>query len=300
MKLVTYEEQGAIHVGLLTESETEIVPIAEAERKLFGSTIIPDSMIGIINTEAETVPLITAIREKHADIALRTLALNSVQLLAPIPRPVKNIFCIGKNYREHVKETQAFLSNADIPQFPIVFSKAPTAVTGPEGIIKNHTAVKRLDYEAELAVIIGKKGKEIKKEEAYDYIFGYTILNDVSARDLQIRHGQWLLGKSCDTYAPMGPCIVHKSALLKAQELDIECKVNDEIRQSANTSDMIFDIPTLIETISSVITLEPGDIIATGTPSGVGIGFNPPKYLSSGDVIEIYIEGIGILRNKVE
>jgi 2-keto-4-pentenoate hydratase/2-oxohepta-3-ene-1,7-dioic acid hydratase in catechol pathway len=208
---------------------------------------------------------------------------------------------VGVNYREHFSEVEDVLDNPNIPKFPVIFSKAPTTVIGPNTMVKRYAEIiSQLDYEVELAVIIGTKGTKIKKEVAYDYIFGYTILNDISARDLQFRHGQWFLGKSCDTFAPMGPWIVHKSALSNPQELDIQCRINGELRQSNNTKNMIFDIPTIIETISSVITLEPGDIIATGTPSGVGLGFNPPKYLQAGDIMELWIEKIGVLTNIIE
>ena len=158
----------------------------------------------------------------------------------------------------------------------------------------------KLDYEVELAVVIGKKAFRVSKEKAYDYVFGYTIMNDVSARDLQKEHAQWVMGKSPDTFAPLGPSIVHKSDIPDPHNLYIRCSINGEIRQNANTKDMVFDIPTLIATISSVITLEPGDIIATGTPSGVGVGFNPPKFLNFGDEMRLEIENIGVLVNTIE
>jgi len=301
MKFVTYEEKGLNHVGLLIQNGTEILPLAEAESSLFGTANIPDNMSEIIKSEDEILPIIEALKEKFAVNPCQTLRINTVNLLAPIPRPAKNIFCVGLNYRDHVKEAEGCLDHPKVPKFPVIFSKAPTTVTGPDSIVKSFSEiVTQLDYEVELAVIIGKKGLAIKKEKAYEHIFGYTIINDVSARNLQFQHSQWLMGKSCDTFAPMGPCLVHKSAIPNPQDLDIKCKVNGEVRQSSNTKNMIFDIPTIIETISSVITLEPGDIIATGTPSGVGLGFNPPKYLNSGDVMELEITDIGILRNTIE
>lgn len=222
---------------------------------------------------------------------------TDIELLAPIPRPEKNIFCIGKNYADHAKELG---SEKDIPTAPMVFTKTPTTVIGPdENILFPESVTDSLDYEGELAVVIGQTGKQIQKEKAYDYVFGYTIINDVTARDLQKRHKQFFLGKSLDTSCPMGPVIVHKSAVKDPHHLKIETRVNGEVRQSANTSDVIFDIPELIKTISAGTTLEPGDIIATGTPAGVGKGFNPPRYLKAGDVVEITVEGIGTLKNQI-
>ena len=298
MKLVTYEENGVDQVGLLTRQDSEIIPVAEAEKIFLRTSFIPNTMLGIIVEEAKVLPQLQSIQEKFAIRPCPTISVNAVKLLAPIPRPTKNIFCVGENYYDHVKESATFLQNEDVPQYPTVFSKVPTAVTGPNTIVKKQT-VTQLDYEAELAIIIGKKGIRITKEAAYEHVFGYSIINDVSARDLQLKYGQWLIGKSCDTFAPMGPCIIHRSAVLNPQDLAIQCKINGEIRQSANTGDMIFDIPTIIETISSVITLEPGDIIASGTPSGVGLGLNPPKFLNIGDVMEIAVAGIGVLRNTI-
>lgn len=300
MRFVTYREKGVDHLGLLMQNDTAIIPVAEAEKCLLGTSSIPDTMLGIINDEERVMPVIQTLLKNVETASCRTLKIDDVKLLAPIPRPTKNIFCVGLNYRDHIKESAKAIES-NVPKFPVLFSKAPTTVTGPDSIVKSFSeAVSQLDYEVELAVIIGKKGLGIKRETAYEHVFGYTIINDVSARDLQFRHGQWLMGKSCDTFAPMGPCIVHKSALPNPNKLDIQCKINGELRQNSNTENMIFDIPTIIETISSVTTLEPGDIIATGTPSGVGLGFNPPKYLKTGDVMELKIAGIGTLRNIIE
>lgn len=300
MRFVTYQQNGVQHVGLLTQNDDKIIPLAEAEKNLLGTSLIPDSMLGVINKQEKVFPIIRTIQEQFPESAYIPISENAVKILAPIPRPTKNIFCVGLNYRDHIKES-AKAVDANIPEYPVLFSKAPTAVTGPNSIVKSFAGiVTQLDYEAELAVIIGKEGLGIKKENAYEYVFGYTILNDISARDLQFRHRQWLLGKSCDTFAPMGPCIVHKSAISNPEQLNILCKVNGEIRQNSNTKHLIFDIPTIIEIISLVTTLEPGDIIATGTPAGVGLGFNPPKYLKSGDVMELEISEIGTLRNIIE
>lgn len=216
---------------------------------------------------------------------------------APIPRPAKNIFCVGKNYAEHAVEMG---SEADIPEHIIVFSKAPTAVIGHEADIPCHEDITdELDYEGELAIVIGKKGKEIKREEAMEYVFGYTIVNDITARDLQVNHKQYLLGKSLDGSCPIGPVIVEKSAIENPNQLDIETRVNGEIRQQSNTEQFIFPVEEIIAILSKGMTLEPGDIIATGTPAGVGKGFKPPKFLRKGDEIAIKVKGIGTLINTV-
>ena len=236
---------------------------------------------------------------------LTTVALSSVEITAPIPKPRRNIFCVGKNYHAHAKEFagSGFDSSAkageDIPADPIYFSKVPESVVGPGAAIEIPAASDAIDYEAELTVIIGRGGKGIAAKDAMAHVWGYTIINDVTARDWQSRHKQWLLGKSFDTFCPMGPWLV------SADECDgtntsVRCYVNGEERQNASTTDLIFDIPKLIETLSAGITLYPGDIIATGTPVGVGIGFKPPKYLKSGDVVRVEIDGIGTLENPVK
>jgi 2-keto-4-pentenoate hydratase/2-oxohepta-3-ene-1,7-dioic acid hydratase in catechol pathway len=236
----------------------------------------------------------------------QAVELSSVEVLAPIPRPPRNIFCVGKNYRAHAKEftRSGFDSSAKndgdaVPSAPILFSKVPECVIAHETPIRYPTGVSEmLDYEAELAVVIGRGGRGIRKAAAYEHVFGYTIVNDVTARDLQSRHKQWLVGKSLDGFCPMGPWLVTADAI-DPGSLSVRCWVNDELRQDASTADMIFDIPTLIETLSAGITLYPGDIIATGTPAGVGIGFDPPRYLRQGDRVSIEIAGLGRLSNMV-
>ena len=222
------------------------------------------------------------------------VALDESALLAPIPQPARTIFCVGKNYRDHVAE----MKTGDVPEYPVVFPKLAACVTGPGDPIPLPKVSEQIDYEAEIAVIIGRGGKGITKAEAMSHVFGYTILNDVTARDLQRRHQQWLIGKSLDGFCPMGPWIVTADEV-RPEEMTLSLTVNGEQRQSAIGSQMIFDIPTLIESISAGITLYPGDIIATGTPAGVGAGFNPPKFLVAGDVVEIEIGGIGRLSNIV-
>jgi 2-keto-4-pentenoate hydratase/2-oxohepta-3-ene-1,7-dioic acid hydratase in catechol pathway len=233
------------------------------------------------------------------------LRLADVRLLAPVPRPAKNIFCVGKNYHEHAKEfhDSGFDASAGAtasPDLPIIFTKAATTVIGPgESIPGSSDPTQSVDYEGELTVVIGKGGRGIKKADAYRHVFGYTILNDVTARTLQHAHKQWFLGKNLDGFGPMGPCVVTVDEVPDVTRLRLETRVNGEVRQSADVSDLIFDIPTLIETISGVMTLEPGDLIATGTPVGVGIGFKPPKYLKPGDTVSVTIEPIGTLTNPV-
>jgi 2-keto-4-pentenoate hydratase/2-oxohepta-3-ene-1,7-dioic acid hydratase in catechol pathway len=225
-------------------------------------------------------------------------SFHEVTMHAPIPVPRKNIFCVGKNYREHAIEMG---SEQDIPEDIIIFTKAPTTVTGPNATIPNYkNLTNQLDYEGELAVVIGKRGKEIKEEEALDYVFGYTIINDITARDMQSRHKQYFLGKSLDCTCPMGPWIVHKSVIANPNALQIETKVNGEIRQQSSTNHLIFPIEKIISILSRGMTLEAGDIIATGTPAGVGKGFKPPRFLKSGDEIEITVEHIGTLINRIE
>jgi 2-keto-4-pentenoate hydratase/2-oxohepta-3-ene-1,7-dioic acid hydratase in catechol pathway len=226
------------------------------------------------------------------------IPIDSVNLLAPIPRPEKNIFCVGKNYEEHAIEMG---SAADIPEHPMVFTKAPTSVVGHNAQVLAHSEItNQLDYEGELAVVIGKQGYGISREEALDYVFGYTILNDITARDIQEKHKQFFLGKSLDTTCPIGPWIVHHSAINDPNNLNIQTYVNGELRQNSNTSNFIFDIQEIIAVLSRGMTLEPGDIIATGTPAGVGKGFKPPRYLKSGDIIIIEIEKIGSLQNTIQ
>ncbi|MDO9361118.1 MAG: fumarylacetoacetate hydrolase family protein [Polaromonas sp.] len=255
--------------------------------------------------ELGALPVIEMLARGEALPSLQpAVDLDKVQLIAPIPKPRRNVFCVGKNYFAHAREFagSGFDSSAkageDIPPDPIYFTKVPESVVGPGAAIEMPAASEAIDYEAELTVIIGRGGKGIAAKDAMAHVWGYTIINDVTARDWQSRHKQWLLGKSFDTFCPMGPWLV------SADECDgtntgVRCYVNGEERQNASTTDLIFGIPKLIETLSAGITLYPGDIIATGTPVGVGIGFKPPKYLKSGDVVRVEIDGIGTLENPV-
>jgi 2-keto-4-pentenoate hydratase/2-oxohepta-3-ene-1,7-dioic acid hydratase in catechol pathway len=287
MRYATVEQAGRVFVGAVAQDGQSVTP-------LVGHTGVP-----VIDMNA-------LFRGERVEPKGQAIPLASLKLRAPIPAPVRNIMCVGKNYREHAKEFTASgfdssaASPADaIPTAPIIFTKMPQSVIGPDEPILFPAGVsEQLDYEAELAVIIGKGGRGIPPAAAMHHVWGYTILNDVTARDLQARHKQWFLGKSMDTFAPMGPFCV------TADEIDlassgIKCWVNGELRQDAKFSDLIFDVPTLVATISAGITLMPGDIIATGTPVGVGIGFKPPKFLKRGDVVAMEVDGIGRLSNPV-
>ena len=233
------------------------------------------------------------------------ISADGVKILAPIPRPAKNILCVGKNYHDHAREFHASGFDASagadaIPELPIMFTKWPNSVIASgESIPSANDYTHSTDYEGELAVVIGEGGRNISQKHAYKHVYGYTIVNDVTARTLQQSHKQWFLGKSLDGYCPMGPCIVTADEIEDVTQLRLLTKVNGEVRQDAYVSQLIFDIPMLIETLSRVMTLEPGDIIATGTAAGVGIGFDPPRFLKAGDVVSVTIEPIGTLENPV-
>src|SRR5262249_16386019 len=234
-----------------------------------------------------------------------TVPIDRVQLLAPIPRPRRNIFCVGKNYFEHAREFHrsgfdASAGNAEIPDVPIIFSKTPTTVIGPGVDIPGSLhPTNSVDYEIELAVVIGKSGRGISQKNAFAHVFGYTIINDVTSRTLQQKHRQWFIGKNIDGFCPMGPALVTADEVPDVSNLRLVARINGEVRQDAVVRDMIFDIPRLIETISALTTLEPGDIIATGTPAVVGIGFKSSKFLTAGDQLSLTIDSIGELRNRV-
>jgi 2-keto-4-pentenoate hydratase/2-oxohepta-3-ene-1,7-dioic acid hydratase in catechol pathway len=291
MKFVSYATGDQYAVGLMTRDGQSLQTVRGTESDK------PDGMLRLIDRWEELRPEPSMLRG-------HTLSLEDVRLLAPIPRPPRNVFCVGKNYTEHAKEFSGSGydttgSPDDQPKRPIFFTKAPSSVLAPGGLIESHAAItEEIDYEAELGAIIGRRGRTIPRGQALDYVWGYTILNDVTARDLQRAHEQWFLGKSLDTFCPMGPWAVTADEI-DVGELDITCSINGEVRQSSNTSALIFDVPTIIETLSAGITLEPGDIIATGTPEGVGIGFNPPRFLRTGDEIVINISGLGTLQNTM-
>jgi 2-keto-4-pentenoate hydratase/2-oxohepta-3-ene-1,7-dioic acid hydratase in catechol pathway len=289
MKLVTFTDSERVALGRVAD-EGHVHDL---------STVLGNrTLLDIIDDWEHVRPLI----ERATD--LPTVA--SPRLLAPIPRPVRNLFAVGKNYRDHVQEfgRSGYDEHSDhadpLPAVPVVFSKVTTSVTGPYDDIDPHlTLTSDLDYEAELAVIIGRGGRGISRDQASDHVWGYTIINDVTARDMQRDHRQWLLGKSLDTFAPMGPWAVTADEVGDPQRLVVSSTVNGEPRQRASVGDLLFDIPELIRVISAGITLHSGDIIATGTPAGVGVGFTPPRFLKPGDVVECAITGLGALRNTV-
>jgi len=259
----------------------------------------PSSLQSIIETGDAGIRALAAQAEagKHADAAIA-----DPRLLAPIPVPRKNVFCVGRNYAGHIAEgDRAQKQNVGVTEYPVYFTKPSTSVVPPDGDILLFPEVSTsIDYEVELAVIIGKPGRNIPKAAAYDHIFGYTILNDISARDVQRRHGgQYFKGKGFDGSCPIGPWIVTADAISDPHQLSIGLTVNGEQRQDGTTADMIFDIPTLIASLSEGMTLEPGDIIATGTPSGVGYAMDPPRFLAAGDTVVCTISEIGELRNSV-
>jgi 2-keto-4-pentenoate hydratase/2-oxohepta-3-ene-1,7-dioic acid hydratase in catechol pathway len=279
-------------------------------------SVAGERRVGLVDPAAGTVapfdlPMDEAVRgvaaligRKDPPPTLSPIPLSQVVLEAPLPRPGRNIFCVGKNYHDHAHEfsRSGFDSSAAagaVPKHPIIFSKVPETVIPTAAIVRIDRSVSAaVDYEAELAVIIGKGGRGIRVEDALDHVWGYTIVNDITARDLQGRYSQWLVGKSQDTFCPMGPWAVTKDEI-DISNTGIRCFVNGELRQNSNTGLLIFDIPTIIATISAGLTLQPGDVIATGTPAGVGIGFDPPRYLKSGDVVRIEIDGIGVLENAL-
>lgn len=231
----------------------------------------------------------------------KTWRLEEVALLAPIPRPAKNVFCVGKNYREHIAEAcRALGVPTEFPAVPEFFSKPPTAVIGQGAGIQRHEAnTSKLDYEVELAVVIGRRCRDVPAERALEHVLGYTIVNDVTARDAQFAHGQWFKGKSFDTFCPMGPWIVTADEFGDPGGRALKLRVNGELRQNSTTADLLFSVPQVIASLSAGLTLEPGDVIATGTPAGVALGMSPPPWLQIGDVVEAEIEGIGRLRNTV-
>ncbi|HVL73957.1 MAG TPA: fumarylacetoacetate hydrolase family protein [Beijerinckiaceae bacterium] len=285
MKLATFLHDSEPRVGLVDEAAGRIRPVAGV-RDMLDLVERWNEVKGRLRGEGDGVPLASA------------------RLLAPIPQPRRNIVCVGKNYREHAREFShsgfeaGAVKGAEIDEYPAVFSKMPSCVSAPGATVDLHRDVTQaVDYEVELALVIGKAGRNIAKADAYGHVFGYTIVNDVTARDRQRNHKQWFLGKALDGFCPMGPWIATADEV-EPENLEVKAWVNGELRQNANTRDLIFDIPTLIATISAGMTLVPGDIIATGTPAGVGIGFNPPKFLQPGDVVRMSITGLGTLENR--
>lgn len=291
MKLANVEVNGNKAISVVNTEKNRFWPIKDMIPGFNGD------MIQLVQSFNEIKGALTPQGEGYS--------LAEAKILAPIDAPRRNIFCVGKNYHEHAAEFQksGFDSSAKdgehAPEAPVVFTKPASTVIGPGVKIPSHRQVtSQLDYEAELGVVIGKGGLGISKANAMSHVFGYTVINDFTARDLQKLHRQWFIGKALDGFCPMGPYLVTADEV-DGQNLDIKCWVNDELRQNSNTKLLIFDIPTLIETLSAGIELQPGDVIATGTPAGVGIGFNPPRFVRTGDRIRIQIENVGVLENEV-
>ncbi len=275
---------------------------------LNNNTVVPLEQLDISNDMNEIIKNFENVKKiigENKIESLTSLDISDIKLLAPIPRPLRNIMCVGKNYHDHAQEFygSGFDSSGKkaVADFPVIFTKATTSVIATdENIILANDYTNTTDYEGELGLILSKGGKNIKPEDAYDYIFGYTIINDVSARNIQKQHEQWFIGKSPDTYCPMGPSIVTSDEIGDVTKLKLKTTVNGEVRQDSIVERLIFDIPTLLSTISKTMTLEVCDIIATGTPAGVGIGFEPPVYLKSGDQVEVSIDKLGKLRNTIK
>jgi 2-keto-4-pentenoate hydratase/2-oxohepta-3-ene-1,7-dioic acid hydratase in catechol pathway len=300
MRLVTYRAKvdGAGRLGAIVDGlVVDLAKLGAAHGVALPSTMLEFIDLGPVAVKAATALLKKADGEWPVDGAV---PLSNVKLLAPIPRPRKNIFGIGLNYIDHVAESAAALDTSpDLPKQPVIFSKPPTTVCGPgDPILHNAKITQQLDWEVELAAIIGTAAKGVAREDALQHVFGYTVLIDMSARDCR-RAGQWIYSKGQDSFAPMGPCIVTADEIPDPQTLDLWLTVNGVEKQRSNTSHMLFKVNELIADICQGITLEPGDIIATGTPEGVGAGRKPQEFLWPGDVIECAVEGIGQLRHSV-
>ena len=288
MKFARYRRDGAFRIGIVEQDGAAIREMTPA-----------------VSDILELIDRYDVLRSQIRLVGDRMI-LEELELDAPIPKPRRNIFCVGKNYREHATEFSqsgyeaGAAKGSVIDDYPAVFTKPASTVVGPRAPVSLHRGItEEVDYEVELALVIGKGGRDIAREEAYQHIWGYTIINDVTARDRQKRHKQWFLGKSLDTFCPMGPWIATADEV-DPENLELETRVNGELRQRGNTRDLIFGIPEVIETISAGLTLAPGDIIATGTPAGVGIGFSPPRFLQEGDTVEMTITGLGLLSNTFE
>ncbi|MEX2542956.1 MAG: fumarylacetoacetate hydrolase family protein [Trueperaceae bacterium] len=296
MKFLTYLRHDEERLAVVAPDRSRAIDVVSAGEAL-GAFSVPRSMLELVTGGNDALNRVEDLLRRVEELPPEATIEPGGSVLAPIPRPRKNLFAVGLNYVRHTRE---FTGSDRLPDDPIIFTKAPTSVVGPNVAIELRPDLSsQVDYEGELGVVIGRRGRDIPAERAEEHIFGYTIINDVTARDLQKRTSQWFLGKSLDTFCPMGPYLVHKSAVGWPVKLGLRTIVNGEVRQDSNTELLYFDIPTLIATISAGITLEPGDVIATGTPEGVGMGFDPPKFLMAGDVVEIEIEGLGALRNPV-
>jgi 2-keto-4-pentenoate hydratase/2-oxohepta-3-ene-1,7-dioic acid hydratase in catechol pathway len=298
MRLVSCVHEGRMLTGLWRSGR--VLDLAAAGRRANEAADL-GSMLAIIRGGAAALAALNRLQERGEDFPEAWIDAGQVELLAPIPHPVRNVFCVGRNYADHVREGYAKGGQeTKLPSVPQFFTKATGAVNAPHGDVRLDSRLTRLfDYEVELAVIIGAGGRDIAAEQAYDHVFGYTVANDFTARDLQRRHEQWFKGKSLDTSCPLGPCIVDRAEIGDPRTLELSLTVNGEQRQRARVAQMIFDIPAIIASLSAGLTLEPGDIIATGTPAGVGFAMNPARALKAGDLVVSSIDRIGELRNRI-
>lgn len=305
MKLLTFKHEMGPHLGVVLDEERvlDITLAWKPQSGLSNETGAPSSVRALISLGDDALEVVRELIDKaRGGQGDAIVDLASLEFLPPIPRPSKNIFCVGRNYRAHIIEGNVARGRDpnDFPKAIEFFSKPPTAVVGHGAPVKRHADLtEMLDYEVELGIVIGKRGTNIKREDALNHVFGYTVVNDITARDLQALHGQWFKGKGLDTTCPIGPVVAHRSSIPNPGTLQLRLFVNDELRQDANTSDMLFDVSQVIEQLSKGLTLEPGDVIATGTPSGVGLAMNPPRSLAVGDRVRASIEGIGELVNTI-
>ncbi len=300
MRLVTYSRMGVPSIGVELEFGILDIPDAAAH---FGRKYhvrgqsFPNTMMDLLNWESG-IDVVRQIVQRYMKTPkgerIMTHSLSSVTFEAPLPRPGK-IVALGKNYLDHIEET-----GSEVPEFPVIFAKFPSSVIGPDDFIQIPSVTSKIDWEVELGVVIGKNCRDVSEKKALDYVAGYTIVNDVTARDLQMSDGQWIRGKSLDGFCPIGPCIVTRDELGDASNLKMHTKVNGVTKQESSTSNMLFNVAQVVSYLSNSFTLEPGDVIATGTPSGVGFVRNPPEFLKAGDKVEAYIARIGYLRNKVK
>ncbi len=300
MRLVTYVSDGKERVGVISKDDTYVYPIRSAELDYVDMN---ELIKGISKAEMERLSALAAKKGTRAEDVLGAVPMDEVVLKAPIPRPKQDIICLGINYMAHAEESARYKKEAfDRDRAcAIYFSKRVNeAVATGEPILSHEDMVDSLDYECELAVVIGKDARNVAKEDAEEYIFGYTIINDVSARNVQTQHKQWYFGKSLDGFTPMGPCITTRNDIAFPPKLKIQSKVNGELRQDSNTGLLIFDVAHVICELSQGMSLKTGTIIAMGTPAGVGMGFTPPKFLKPGDTVECIVEGIGSLKNVVK
>ena len=291
LKLITFADAAGSRVGVLLDGG-RVVDLG---------LVMPPArdMIALIEAGPAALAAVRALAASPPPAAV--LPLTAVALQAPIPQPRRNVFCVGRNYMDHVAEGDRAQGKAqsEVPKYPQFFTKAADTVIAPGAVVPSHTGITQwLDYEVELVAVIGTAGRDIPKEKALDHVFGWTIGNDVTGRDLQRRHGQWFKGKSLDRSCPMGPVIVPREDL-DASDLAIGLKINGEQRQSSRTSKMIFDVKEIIHQLSAGFTLLPGDVIMTGTPEGVGYAMQPPQTMKTGDVMELEVEGIGVLTNAI-